>query len=247
MLPEESVGEESAAPGRGPWSPPSSPFQNTRQRRFTQSRLTLTGSQLTWSPIAARSGPGSQPFSVSIGTGVGQAAQLVWLCGTVVPSRSPGPQVNTVAVCAGQSSADRGSGRRVLGYLPIGLFAPFTGAGFDVHDSRAPTEQKIREVAQAAGLTYSAYPVEMGDKVNATFPGAVPNAGLIKGLGWFQAAFSLAFGIFVITWEASFRSPLAKVGLVVAGALMALSGLVVLPPVIRQIRKRRTTNPTRGE
>jgi hypothetical protein len=123
----------------------------------------------------------------------------------------------------------------VLGYLPIGLFAPFTGVVFDV-DSREPTEQRIREVAQAAGMTYSAFPVQLGTKVNATFPGALPSAAILQTVGWIQALTYVGFGILLFSLGASVHQVVAKVGLGAFGVLLALLGLLLIPPLTRRLR-----------
>jgi hypothetical protein len=127
----------------------------------------------------------------------------------------------------------------VLGYVPIGLFAPYTGVPFDAGQSLVPTEQKIRDVARAAGLSYSAFSVEMGTNVNATFPGALPHAGFIKTVGWFQALIYAAMGLFVFNLGASVRNIAARLALCVFGVIIVLFALLLLPPVTRRFRRWR--------
>ena len=208
------------------WSPPSSAYQNEREREFTKSLLTFDGHRLAWKPSGMREGKvGGSEFSMSVGTGDGEAAELVWIYGMLVPSRDSGPQVDTVAVCTASTTTPR----TVLGYLPVDLFRPYTGMP-DTTDTRPQTEQELRSVAQASGMRFSSYDVEIGCDVNAIFPGAVMNPGLFRGTAWFGLIGMLAVGGWAIYQATSTSLP--RAGAIVVGTfglLLVLTGLLYVP------------------
>lgn len=181
--------------------------------------------------------PGSKAFSCEIGSGPNQASELVWLHGRVAPSRTPGLQVNLIAVCAADPSAPEG--RRVLGFVAGRLADPRVDSGFEEDDAIVPRSRAVEAIALAAGLRYADVEVEYGDNVNKRFPGAAP--GLLAA-GWsIGLAYIVGWGVLfpAILIAAANASVWVVVGAACVGAVFIAGGVAVLPPSMAARERRR--------
>lgn len=157
------------------WSPDTSLYPTERERLIAESKLTLSGQRLAWSPRGIRSSVTSRPFSVAVGSGDDQVAEAVWVKGTLMYGRYNAIRVDLIALCA--KAPDTDGRRRVLGYLPTVLFQPKSVQFSNGAEHDDAVRARLAAFAQSAGLTASLYKVRYGSNVSRVFPGALAGGG----------------------------------------------------------------------
>lgn len=225
------------------WSPPSSPFLTDRQRAATASTLSFADGVLTWAPAGLKpSTVGSLPFSARVGAGPGDAQVMVWIVGElVIGARGGSVTADVLAVCTADPRA--ASGRRVLGYLPSVLVRPTSGAPTPTAADLQTAQDNARAIADATGLAFEVYRPEYGANVDKIFPGAIAHAGAISWLAYLTSAVYVAPGML---WIIAFSlggptgSPVGvRIGLEAFGVLLLAFGVLLSPPILRRLVRRR--------
>lgn len=220
------------------WAPDLSRYPTSKAKRFGASRLTLASDQLTWTPAGMSWGNASRPFTITVGTNPGQAAEVVWIKGVLAASRgiNAAPSVDLLALCSIERPA-RDRCRTVLAYLPGALFHSHDAEFISEQEADKDTFARISKFADRVGFAFTTYRAMYGQNPNRVFPRAVVGGFAIPILAYALWALFAVPGVTLIAdipkqsggWRA------AGLGF---GCVFLIFAIAFWPPVIRIIFRR---------